>query len=59
VIRLGDKFHRLKTFCVKGSLENESLDDTLKDLAAYSLLSLVLYREQQAAAIIGDKACEL
>ncbi|QHZ54004.1 nucleotide modification associated domain-containing protein [Paenibacillus larvae] len=42
LIRLEDKLERLKTLYKKGSHEvNETIDDTLKDLAGYCILELV------------------
>lgn len=49
VIRFGDKVSRLKTFCQKGTLANEGVEDTLKDAAAYALLALTLFLEEQNA----------
>jgi len=45
MIRAMDKVHRIKSFVANGSLKNESVEDSLKDLAAYALIALVLYRE--------------
>lgn len=50
MVRAGDKMHRIKSYIVNGSLKNESLEDSLKDLAAYSLIALVLLREQNEVA---------
>ena len=47
MVRLSDKVTRLATFNRTGTLTHEGVEDTLLDLAAYSLLSLVLYREQR------------
>lgn len=47
IVRAMDKVLRIKSYCVNGKLENESLEDSLKDLAAYALLALVLYREEK------------
>lgn len=46
-IRLLDKVHRIKSFCLNGNLKNEGVEDSFRDLAAYSLLCLILYREGQ------------
>lgn len=35
LVRLHDKVSRLKTFVRKGRLENESVEDSLKDMAVY------------------------
>jgi len=48
MVRLSDKVTRLATFNATGRLENESLEDNLFDLASYSLLALLLHREEQA-----------
>ena len=47
VVRLGDKFCRLKGFVEKGELKvkDESIIDTFLDNAIYSLLAIVLYEE--------------
>jgi hypothetical protein len=47
MVRLSDKVTRLATFNATGSLHNEGVVDTLEDLASYSLLALLLYREEQ------------
>ena len=48
MIRAGDKLHRIKSFIANGSLKNESVRDSLMDLAAYSLIALVLLEEDAA-----------
>lgn len=48
-LRALDKVRRMNRFCVKGTLANEGVEDTLKDLAAYSCLVLRLFREREAA----------
>lgn len=45
MVRLSDKVTRLATFNRTGTLTHEGVEDTLIDLASYSLLSLLLYRE--------------
>lgn len=42
-IRLGDKFERLKAFAKGGELtvSDESIEDTLMDLANYAIMTLV------------------
>ena len=47
MVRLSDKVTRLATFNATGKLRFEGVEDTLLDLASYSLLALVLYREEQ------------
>ena len=48
VIRMMDKFSRLEEFCVKEELavKDETIEDTLKDLAIYSVLAMILYRKR-------------
>lgn len=48
LVRLNDKVHRLKRFAQKGVLANESAEDSMMDIAVYSLIALLLYREQTA-----------
>jgi len=45
LIRMNDKMTRLKNFAKKGELANEGVEDSLRDLAVYSLIALCLYRE--------------
>lgn len=51
LVRLNDKVTRLKTFCIKGTLANEGVEDSLMDLAAYSLISLILFKESQNESV--------
>jgi hypothetical protein len=48
MVRLSDKVTRLATYCRTGSLTYEGVEDTLADLASYSLLSLLLHREERS-----------
>ena len=45
MVRLCDKVTRLAVFNKTGNLPHESVTDNLLDLASYSLLALLLYRE--------------
>ena len=47
MVRIADKVQRLRTFCRTGRLVHEGVRDTLLDLAAYSLLAIVLFDEGQ------------
>jgi hypothetical protein len=47
MVRLSDKVTRLATFNATGRLGHEGVEDTLLDLASYSLLALLLYQEGQ------------
>ena len=47
LVRMSDKWKRIQKFARFGSLSNESFEDSLMDMAVYSLICLVLYREEQ------------
>ena len=51
LIRLSDKYSRLKSLSRKkdyvGEFEGESIEDTLIDLANYSIIALIMYREER------------
>lgn len=47
LVRLNDKVTRLKTFARRGSLANESAEDSMLDIAVYALIALILYRETE------------
>ena len=49
MVRIADKVQRLRTYCKTGKLVHEGVRDTLLDLAAYSLLAIVLHEETQDA----------
>jgi hypothetical protein len=47
VVRLNDKLERLKNLTREGKLPvNESLDDTLRDIANYAIIGLLLRSKQ-------------
>lgn len=48
ILRISDKMHRLKAFFRRGKCEFDGIEDTLKDIACYSAIALVLYREGQS-----------
>lgn len=54
VLRGNDKMSRLKTFAQKGTLKNESVEDSLKDLANYAIIALCLWREKKLADAKAD-----
>ena len=47
MIRAHDKMQRVQSFVLNDKLENEGIEDSLLDGAAYHLLALVLYREKK------------
>lgn len=52
LVRLQDKMSRLESFAQQGELlvKDESVEDTLMDLAVYSLLGIILRREGKTNA---------
>ncbi|MCP4569180.1 MAG: DUF1599 domain-containing protein [FCB group bacterium] len=50
LVRIGDKFKRLKHFYKQGELrvKDEVIEDTMQDLINYSLYLLVMYRQEKA-----------
>jgi len=46
LVRANDKIKRLQSFARKGVLANESVQDSLRDLAVYAVISLVLYEQE-------------
>lgn len=47
MVRIGDKIQRLRTYCRTGHLVHEGVRDSFLDLAAYSLLAIVLLDEDR------------
>jgi len=45
MIRLNDKITRIKSLLANGELKNESVEDSLIDIATYAAIALVLFRE--------------
>lgn len=58
VVRMGDKYARMSNFIKKGEFKykEESIKDTLMDMAIYSLITLILFEEQEADQRILDDA---
>lgn len=54
-LRAKDKVKRIDQFCLKGTLANESVEDSFMDLAAYSLLALTLRREELSNLSVEDR----
>jgi hypothetical protein len=54
LIRATDKVRRLQTYAVKRSLVNEGVEDSLMDLAVYSLIALILFREGNEGSNTGE-----
>ena len=49
LVRIGDKFKRLKHFYKQGNLavKDESIQDTMHDLINYALFLLIIYLQEQ------------
>jgi hypothetical protein len=47
LVRLNDKVKRLQAFARKGSLANESAEDSMRDIAVYAVIALVLYEQEK------------
>lgn len=45
MIRLNDKVQRVKSLILNGKLENESIEDSFRDIACYAIIALCLYYE--------------
>ena len=50
MIRANDKMKRIQAFAQKGELANESVLDSLDDLAVYAVIARVLLEEELADA---------
>jgi hypothetical protein len=46
-IRLNDKVARLQTMSRNGRLRNEPAEDSLRDIAVYAIIALILYEQDQ------------
>lgn len=47
VTRISDKTNRLQTLCLNGRLvEDESIEDTLMDLANYAIMTIIEIKEE-------------
>lgn len=53
-LRAKDKVGRIDTYCLKGSLSNEGVEDSLKDLAVYALIALIMHQETEADDLMQD-----
>ena len=47
LVRLNDKITRLKSFLRRGKLENESVEDSIQDIAVYAIIMRILYDERE------------
>ena len=56
MVRANDKMRRLQKAAGGGALANESIEDSLIDLAVYSVIALVLYRETARHVVSLDES---
>jgi len=49
IIRIGDKYHRLKAFTKREKLDvaDETIEDTLNDLINYSIYARIMYGQEK------------
>jgi len=59
VIRLNDKVTRLKSFIKNGTLKNEPIADSFRDIAVYSLIAWILFEEEERAQIVEHDAANV
>ena len=57
VVRMGDKYARISNFIKKGEFKfkEESIKDTLMDMAIYSLITMILFEEEEQQETKHDK----
>ena len=47
LIRGGDKLRRLQSYVETGTLRNEGVEDSLRDMAVYIIIALIMWEEEQ------------
>jgi len=54
---MGDKYARISNFIKKGEFKfkEESIKDTLMDMAIYSLITMILFEEEEQQETKHDK----
>ena len=57
VVRMGDKYARIANFINKGEFKfkEESIKDTLMDMAIYSLITMILFEEAEGTEMAGGR----
>ena len=58
VVRMGDKYARISNFIKKGEFKfkEEGIKDTLMDMAIYSLITMILFEEEEEQETRHDKS---
>ena len=61
LVRIGDKFSRLRNFYKTGELQiaNEKIEDTMKDLINYSLFLFILWQQENETKSEGKQNVDL
>lgn len=54
-LRSRDKVKRIDAYCTKGTLANEGVEDSFMDNAAYNIIALLMFREEQEKRQITTK----
>lgn len=54
LVRLNDKVVRLQSLSKNKQLYNESAEDSMRDIASYAVIALVLYEEEHAAKSVAQ-----
>lgn len=54
LVRLNDKITRLKSFIRNGNLQNESVEDSIRDIQVYAVIMQILYEEGNSPPIDAD-----
>jgi len=54
MLRLTDKVRRLQALRANGRLANESAEDSMRDIAVYAIIALVLFEEEAKMAATGE-----
>ncbi len=47
MMRANDKVHRLQSYALNGNLANEGVEDSLRDIAVYAVIALVLFEQDR------------
>lgn len=55
MMRVGEKMRRVKSFAQKGTLQNESLTDSLMDIAILSLIAIQLLEEESKTSCASPR----
>ena len=54
VVRMSDKMERLKSLCKKEAMVNESVKDTLLDLANYAVMSIAELEKSEIEELVDN-----